>query len=96
MPTTAKTAPRATDDEFRNGFVDPPVLDSLCRYAFLGNLTGLPAGTAPVGKDGSGLPIGLQILGDAWDDDCVLQVLAHLERIGVASVERPRVWVDVA
>lgn len=95
MPTTAKTAPRVTDEEFRHGFVDPPVLDSLCRYAFLGNLTGLPAGTAPVGKDRNGLPIGLQILGDAWDDACVLQVLAHLERIGVARVERPRVWVDV-
>lgn len=95
MPTTAKTAPRVTDEEFRHGFVDPPVLDSLCRYAFLGNLTGLPAGTAPVGKDREGLPIGLQILGDAWDDACVLQVLAHLERVGVARVERPRVWVDV-
>lgn len=95
VPTTAKTAPSVTDDEFRHGFVDPPVLDSLCRYAFLGNLTGLPAGTAPVGKDAAGLPIGLQIIGDAWDDACVLQVLAHLERIGVASVERPRVWVDV-
>jgi Asp-tRNA(Asn)/Glu-tRNA(Gln) amidotransferase A subunit family amidase len=95
LPTTAKTAPRATDDELRGGFVDPPVLDSLCRYAFLGNLTGLPAGTAPVGRDASGLPIGLQILGDAWDDACVLQVLAHLERIGAARVERPRVWVDI-
>lgn len=95
LPTTAKTAPRVTDDEFRHGFVDPPVLDSLCRYAFLGNLTGLPAGTAPVGKDSGGLPIGLQILGDAWDDACVIQVLAHLERIGVANVERPRVWIDL-
>lgn len=94
-PTTAKTAPRVSDDEFKRGFVDPPVLDSLCRYAFLGNLTGLPAGTAPVGKDRAGLSIGLQILGDAWDDACVLQVLAHLERLGVAKVERPRVWVDL-
>jgi aspartyl-tRNA(Asn)/glutamyl-tRNA(Gln) amidotransferase subunit A len=96
MPTTGQTAPRATDDEFRHGFVDAPVLDALCRYAFLGNLTGLPTGTAPVGKDSAGLPIGLQILGDAWDDACVLQVLAHLERLGVAKVERPRVWVELA
>jgi len=33
--------------------------------------------------------VGLQILGDAWDEACVLQVLAHLERIGVAKVQRP-------
>jgi aspartyl-tRNA(Asn)/glutamyl-tRNA(Gln) amidotransferase subunit A len=88
LPTMATTAPRAsrTDD-----FVDPGALDDLCRFVFASNLTGLPAASAPVGRAGDGLPVGLQIIGDAWDEACVLQVIAHLERIGVARVERPGV-----
>ena len=90
MPATAVSAPPVSDEEARLGFIDPPLLDAMCRFAFLANVTGVPAGVAPVGSDKNGMPVGLQILGDAWDEACVLQVLAHLERIGVAKVERPR------
>jgi Asp-tRNA(Asn)/Glu-tRNA(Gln) amidotransferase A subunit family amidase len=89
MPATAVAAPTVTDEEARLGFIDPPVLDAMCRFAFLANVTGVPAGVAPVGSDKNGMPVGLQILGDAWDEACVLQVLAHLERLGVAEVRRP-------
>jgi aspartyl-tRNA(Asn)/glutamyl-tRNA(Gln) amidotransferase subunit A len=89
MPATAVTAPTVTDEEVRTGFIDPPVLDAMCRFAFLANVTGVPAGVAPVGNDKNGMPVGLQILGDAWDEACVLQVLAHLERLGLAEVRRP-------
>src|SRR5690606_15694689 len=88
LPTTANLPPSVTDAEALSSFVDPQALDSLSRYVYLGNLTGIPAGTAPVGFV-DGLPVGLQILGDAWDEACVLQVLAHLERTGVAQVRRP-------
>jgi len=89
LPTTAITAPRYTEAEERMPISDPAVIDGLCRFNFLGNLTGLPAGTAPIGVDSKGLPIGLQIVGDAWDEPTVLSVLAHLERIGAARVTRP-------
>jgi len=89
LPATAASAPPITEREARAGFIDPPMLDAMCRFAFLANVTGVPAGVAPVGKDRSGLPVGLQILGDAWDEACVLQVLAHLERVGAARVEKP-------
>ncbi len=95
LPTTARAAPPVNDDEARHGFIDPPALDAMCRFAFLGNLTGCPAGTAPVGTDRDGLSVGLQIVADAWDEATVLQVLAHLERIGAASVTRPRRSVDL-
>ncbi|HVR21547.1 MAG TPA: amidase [Polyangiaceae bacterium] len=95
LPTTASTAPTITDAEARSGIIDTVALDAACRFAFLGNLTGLPAASAPVGKDGAGLPIGLQILGDAWDEACVLQVVAHLERVGVASSPKPRGAIDL-
>ncbi|MES1174891.1 MAG: amidase [Myxococcales bacterium] len=89
MPATALGAPTVSDEEARTGFIDPPLLDSLCRFAFLANVTGTPAGVAPVGVDRNGMPVGLQVTGDAWDEACVLQVLAHLERIGVANVRKP-------
>lgn len=89
MPATAGSAPTVTDDEARLGFIDPPALDAMCRFAFLANVTGVPGGVAPVGTDRNGMPVGLQILGDAWDEACVLQVLAHLERTGTAKVQRP-------
>lgn len=95
MPTTARVAPEVSDSDVLEGMTDTPELDAACRFAFLGNLTGLPAASAPIGRDARGLPIGLQILGDAWDEATVLQVLAHLERTGIAEVPRPEIRVDV-
>ena len=95
LPTTAITAPRYTEEDEKTSFSDPASLEGLCRFTFLANLTGNPAATAPVGLDGAGLPIGLQILGDAWDEVMVLSVLAHLERTGIASVRRPPGAVDL-
>jgi Asp-tRNA(Asn)/Glu-tRNA(Gln) amidotransferase A subunit family amidase len=95
LPTTATPAVRATDAEMESGFLDARALDALCHFNFLGNLTGLPALSAPVGLDADGLPIGLQLVGDAWDEATVLAAAAHLERLGVARVERPNVHVDV-
>jgi aspartyl-tRNA(Asn)/glutamyl-tRNA(Gln) amidotransferase subunit A len=95
LPTTAMTAPSVTDAEMTGGFVDASVMDALCRFAFLGNLTGLPAGSCPVGRDARGLPIGFQLVGDAWDESTVLAAMAHLERLGVAKAERPIVAVDI-
>jgi aspartyl-tRNA(Asn)/glutamyl-tRNA(Gln) amidotransferase subunit A len=95
LPTTADTATAVTDAEYAEGFTDTTAMDALCRYTFFGNLTGLPAGTSPVGKDARGLPIGFQLVGDAWDEATVLAAMAHLERVEAARVERPRVAVDV-
>ena len=91
LPTTATTAPAVTDAQFDGGFLDPLAVDAMCRFNFLGNLTGLPALSAPVGLDPRGLPIGLQFMGDAWDEATVLAIGAHLERVGAATAVRPRV-----
>ncbi|HJL19343.1 MAG TPA: amidase, partial [Sandaracinaceae bacterium LLY-WYZ-13_1] len=93
LPTTVGEAPTVTDHDMRTGFADTPALHAACRFAFLGNLTGLPAGTAPVGSGEAGLPVGLQLVGDAFDEATVLQVLAHLERMGVAAPRAPRIPV---
>jgi aspartyl-tRNA(Asn)/glutamyl-tRNA(Gln) amidotransferase subunit A len=95
LPTTATTAPALPVAQRGRAFSDPEAIDAMCRFNFLGNLTGLPAGTAPVGQDVDGLPIGLQIIGDAWDEAIVIGVLGHLERLEVARVPRPKAALDL-
>ncbi len=90
LPAAAAAATRVTDSEFDGGFLDARALDACCRFMFLGNLTGCPALSAPVGLDEARLPLGLQLVGDAWDEATVLAAAAHLERIGAARVEKPQ------
>jgi aspartyl-tRNA(Asn)/glutamyl-tRNA(Gln) amidotransferase subunit A len=78
LPTTVSTAARVSDAEMARGLVDTRLLDGLCRFAFLANLTGLPAGSSPVGVDGDGLPIGFQLIvmpgrGHRWRRWCILR-----------------------
>ncbi|HVY31239.1 MAG TPA: amidase [Polyangiaceae bacterium] len=95
LPTTAKSAPIISEEEARSGFVDPLLLDAMCRYAFLANLTGLPAVSCPVGGDRDGMPLGLQLIGDAWDEACVLQAAAALERLGIARALSSEATIDL-
>ena len=95
LPTTVETASPVTDAQFESGFLDAQTIGKLCRFNFMGNLTGLPAASVPVGVDTGGLPIGLQLVGDAWDEATVLAAAAHLERLGVATCARPKIAVDV-
>jgi aspartyl-tRNA(Asn)/glutamyl-tRNA(Gln) amidotransferase subunit A len=43
------------------------------------NLAGVPAIAVPVGLSGDGLPLGLQIIGRAFDEETVLRVAEVLE-----------------
>jgi Asp-tRNA(Asn)/Glu-tRNA(Gln) amidotransferase A subunit family amidase len=95
LPCTAGPAPRYDERDAGGPFSDPVALDSLCRFAFLANLTGLPAASAPVGVDAAGLPMGLQLVGDAWAEATLLALLAELEREEVARVVRPPSGVDL-
>ncbi|HEY6878641.1 MAG TPA: amidase [Polyangiales bacterium] len=88
-PTTQCTALRANNADDRSGRLDATAVRSLCRYTFLANLTGLPCASAPVGFDAEGLPIGMSLVGDAWDEATVLALLAELERSSVACAARP-------
>jgi aspartyl-tRNA(Asn)/glutamyl-tRNA(Gln) amidotransferase subunit A len=54
------------------------------------NVLGLPALSMPCGLTVSGLPIGLQIIGPAFEESLVLRVAAALEDGGVAIAP----WVE--
>jgi aspartyl-tRNA(Asn)/glutamyl-tRNA(Gln) amidotransferase subunit A len=53
------------------------------------NLTGSPALSLPCGFDAAGLPIGMQIVGRAFDERTVLQVGAAYERETSWNQRRP-------
>ncbi|MFF4522380.1 amidase [Streptomyces bluensis] len=53
------------------------------------NMTQQPAASVPVGVDGDGLPVGLQVVAARHRDDLVLRVAHALYEAGVAGVAAP-------
>jgi aspartyl-tRNA(Asn)/glutamyl-tRNA(Gln) amidotransferase subunit A len=53
------------------------------------NLAGLPGMTIPCGFDSSGLPIGLQLIGKAWDESTLFNVAATYEETHQWHVRQP-------
>ena len=79
-PTTACTAPLIQQDSLVYGESDLSIQNELMRFVTVANLTGLPALTLPVGYDGRGLPIGLQLIGRPWEEACLLRIALALEK----------------
>ena len=88
LPTTATVAPPYPRRDLGVDVADDGAVRAMCAFAFAANLTGLPAGTAPVGTAG-GLPVGLQFMGDAWDEASVIAAMAQVERIGLSARPAP-------
>jgi Asp-tRNA(Asn)/Glu-tRNA(Gln) amidotransferase A subunit family amidase len=78
-PTTGCTAPPIAQDSLATGESNLTITDQIMRFAPVGNLAGLPALTLPVGYDADGLPIGLQLMGRAWDEALLLRIGLALE-----------------
>jgi Asp-tRNA(Asn)/Glu-tRNA(Gln) amidotransferase A subunit family amidase len=95
LPTHAKLAASYPLAETGRNVAHTSWTAAMTRFNFFGNLTGLPAGTVPVGQH-EGLPIGLQILGDAWDEASVLAVLAHVERLGIPHLPLPPRYLSLS
>ena len=55
------------------------------------NLAGLPGVTVPVGLDGQGLPLGLQLIGRPWEEGDLLNHAYVLER-AAGFVAKPEKW----
>lgn len=53
------------------------------------NLAGLPGMSIPCGFDSKGLPIGLQLIGKAWDEETLLSVAAAYEGATEWHTRRP-------
>ncbi|HUF86455.1 MAG TPA: Asp-tRNA(Asn)/Glu-tRNA(Gln) amidotransferase subunit GatA [Thermohalobaculum sp.] len=56
------------------------------------NLAGLPGISVPVGLSGSGLPLGLQLIGRPWDEAGILDAAYALEQRAGFTARPPRWW----
>ena len=83
-PATPLTAPRHRDT-IADSAGTWDLLHEYVRMTVLPNLTGHPAVGVPCGYDRNGLPIGLQLIGRAFDDGNVLSVAHAVERFGLAN-----------
>ena len=82
-PTTPNTAPRIGDATIRLGGRDEDVRLATTRLVRGINPLGLPALSVPCGVSTAGLPIGLQIVGPAFQEAAILKIGAALEDAGV-------------
>jgi len=55
------------------------------------NLAGLPGISVPAGLDGRGLPLGLQLIGQPWEEGALLDTAYALER-AAGFVAKPAKW----
>ncbi len=60
-------------------------------FTVTGNLAGLPGISVPAGLDAQGLPLGLQVLGRALDEETVFAVGSALER-AAGFAAKPEKW----
>ena len=60
-------------------------------YTYPFNMTGLPAATVPCGFTKDGLPVGMQIIGNRYNDLLVLQVAKAFEEIAPWQDKKPEI-----
>jgi aspartyl-tRNA(Asn)/glutamyl-tRNA(Gln) amidotransferase subunit A len=61
-------------------------------FTVTANLTGLPALALPTGLDKQGLPLGLQVIGKALDEESVFAVSAALEKAANFRAKPTKWW----
>lgn len=69
---------------FSSGMIEKlshPVLSKM-GFTILGNITGLPAISLPMGMSKKGLPIGMQLIGRMNDESTILSLAGEIERAG--------------
>lgn len=78
-PTAGLPAPQIRDHTLPQGMSDLSSTFEIMRYAFLANLTGLPALSLPAGTTSAGLPVGFQLMAGPWHEALLLEVASALE-----------------
>jgi aspartyl-tRNA(Asn)/glutamyl-tRNA(Gln) amidotransferase subunit A len=61
-------------------------------FTVTANLAGLPAIAVPAGIDAQGLPLGLQVIGKALDEEACFKVAGAIERAANFTARPARWW----
>jgi len=77
----------------QGGWSDLSSTFEVMRFAFPGNLAGLPAISFPAGYDSIGLPIGMQAMGRWWEEDLLLRIAFNAEKL--VERRKPVVFFDL-
>ena len=94
-PATALPAPKIPPEAVSMGISDAETSTALMRFSFLGNLTGLPGLSVPVGYTSGGLPVGLQVMGQWYKEGMLLKIGYALEKTGAFPTKKPPVFYDL-
>lgn len=79
-PTLGLKVPKPMNGFRGYGENNTPLVYKTMRFVPLANFLGLPALSVPVGYEAAtGLPIGLQLMGDAWMEHKLIQIAAGLD-----------------
>ncbi|MBM3167569.1 MAG: amidase, partial [Chloroflexi bacterium] len=80
-PAAAMTAPLIPGTAEPIDWSDLSSTTEVMRFAFSGNLAGLPAISFPAGYDEKGLPIGMQAMGQHWEEHVLLRIAYAAEQV---------------
>ena len=58
------------------------------------NLAGLPAMSVPVGLDKENLPIGMQLIGNSFDEESILSIASCIEKSAKFDLNPNRWWIN--
>jgi len=78
------------------GGYEEDVLSAITRYTPLFNLLGIPALVLPCGFSKTGMPVSMQVVGNAFDEAMVLRVAHTYESLTEWHRRRPPMVVDLA
>ena len=92
-PTTGLAAPAIPQAALPLGESDLTTLIEIMRFTTPANLTGLPAISFPAGYNDAGLPIGMQAMGRAWQEQTLLRLAFAAEQ--VVEGQAPQVHYDL-
>ncbi len=91
-PTAGLVAPPIDDAAIQQGKSDLGSTFEIMRYAFLANLSGLPALSIPAGYSSAGLPVGFQLMAGPWQEALLLEVGSAIE--GVVEQRTPGTFLQ--
>ncbi|XP_031562429.1 fatty acid amide hydrolase-like [Actinia tenebrosa] len=92
-PGLGMKVPVIAKDALKHGEANTMMMGKMMRFMSLGNLTGIPGMTFPVGYDVNDLPISLQVMSGWWQEHMMLRVANTCE--GLVEHQKPQVYYDI-